>query len=76
MNTAVITKLTREQIVSKIKRRVTKHNPTAYHIFVGDIILYRKANYGFMNTYVKAEALFSIDSCSEEQSCALDFIIE
>ena len=70
------TKFTEEKIIERIKRRVRKENPTAYHIYVGDFTLYRKERYGFINTYVKAKAMFSVDGNSSEQVCVVDFGIE
>lgn len=76
MNNAVRTKLTSEQIIARIKRRVMKLNPTAYHIYVGDYTLYKKERYGFVNIYVKAKAMFSIDGEAEEKMCVVDIGIE
>lgn len=76
MNNAVKTSLTSEKIIERIKRKVIKENPTAYHIVVKDFTLYKKERYGFINTYAKAEVVFSTDSHSEEQICVVDFGIE
>ena len=76
MNNAVITRLTSEQIVARIKRRVMKNHPTAYHIYVGDFSLYKKERGGCINTYVKAKTMFSVEGCDEEVVCEVDFGIE
>lgn len=46
MNNAVKTKLTKEQIIERIKRRVIRFNSEAYHIYVGDFSLYKKKDMG------------------------------
>lgn len=74
MNNAVKTKLTKEQIIERIKRRVIRFNSEAYHIYVGDFSLYKKERYGFVNVYVRANVSFTIGNENIEE--VFDFGIE
>lgn len=76
MNTAVKSEMSAEQIISRIRRRVMKNNPTAYHIYVGDFSLYEAEQSGFIVTRARAKTKFSVDGTHEEKFALIDIGID
>ncbi|MGL5767606.1 MAG: hypothetical protein ACRCX8_18390 [Sarcina sp.] len=66
MNESIKTRLSENQILDRVRKKVIKEYPAAYNIYVGDYKLSRRERYGFINIYVTSKVLFSIEGSSKE----------